>query len=93
MSEGSNITHKSASMSRGECGEALRGALEEFTQPDPEIGVEGSHILSHGVVNLGRTQIKFRARDKPSEWKEYVISLRLYERRRDQRFGKPESPI
>jgi len=40
-----------------------RGTLEEFTQPDPEIGAEGSHILSHGAVNLGRTQIKFRARE------------------------------
>jgi len=52
--------------------------------------LEGSHILSRGAVNLARTQIKFLA---PAERKECVISLRLYERRRDQRPGKPGPPI
>lgn len=80
-------------MSPGEGGEEPRGtrssrgefslSSRKFTQPDPEIGAEGSHILSHGAVNLGRTQIKFRARDEPPERKECMIRLRLYERRRD----------
>lgn len=109
VSEGSDTTRESASMSREgggggeekERGNAARGtwssrgelSSRKFTQPDPEIGAEGSHILSHGAVNLGRTQIKFRARDEPPERKECVISLRLYERRHDQRSGNPESPI
>lgn len=104
MSEGSDTTRESASMSQGEGREALRGTRSSrgelllvpkvYAAGRPEIGAEGSHILSHGAVNLGRTQIKFRARDEPPARKEWcVISLRLYERRRDQRSGNPESPI
>lgn len=100
VSEGSDTTRKFARMKEGrhEVERRERETLSRGVLACPKglrsrtlrSKLEGSHILSHGAVNLARTQIKFLA---PAERKECVISLRLYERRRDQRSGNPGPPI
>jgi len=80
----------SLSLSRSRSRSRSRSSPEGLRSRTLRSELEGSHILSRGAVNLARTQIKFLA---PAERKECVISLRLYERRRDQRPGKPGPPI